>query len=103
MVSEDITHTHTHTHTHIYIYIFICIYIYGKLGKPNIQRRFSCNISFLFKEELLLTGDGWLVGWLVEFLWYINPCILFNAKFCHYIYIYIYTHVQPKISKRILM
>ena len=27
---------------------------------------------------------GWLVGW---FLWYINPCRLFNAKSCLHIYI----------------
>ena len=39
---------------------------------------------------------GWLVGYV---LWHINPCMLFIAKFCLYVYI----HVQPKISKRILM
>ena len=31
-----------------------------------------------------------MVGWLVDFLWHINPCGLFNAKSCLYIYIYIY-------------
>ena len=32
----------------------------------------------------VLTKYYWLVGW---FLWHINPCRLFNAKSCLYIYI----------------
>ena len=27
------------------------------------------------------------VGWLVGVSWHINPCELFNAKFCLYVYI----------------
>ena len=46
--------------------------------------------------SLCIIFIGWLIGLLVNcFLWYINPCMLFNVKSCLYIhlYIYIYTYM----------
>ena len=45
------------------------------------------------KKKSRWTQRGFLGGWMVGVLWYINSCGLFNAKSCLYIYIYIYIYI----------
>ena len=100
-------------HTYIYIYIYhrlvgclswhinpctlfnaksclyIYIYIYHRLvGFHGISTLVHYSMQNPVYTYIYIIGRlvGWLVGW---FSWHINPCTLFNAKSCLYMYIYI--------------
>ena len=46
----------------------------------HLSENWKKYIKIKNKRIIIIIG-GWLIGWLYGFLWYINFCRLFNAKY----------------------